>query len=112
MFGILGIHSNHLFYFMFDRLECLPYTFRKLTNLKALWLSENQVMIQLTTDSYFSEHFSGTLRFEYDYKIKFEYDFSEPSLRALDSLLLHQSDLFLRTSHLLVSDTEEQEFSG
>ena len=39
---------------MFDRLECLPYTFRKLTNLKALWLSENQVMIQLTTDSYFS----------------------------------------------------------
>ena len=26
-----------------DRLECLPYTFRKLTSLKALWLSENQV---------------------------------------------------------------------
>lgn len=54
MFGILGIQSNHLFYFIFDRLECLPYTFRKLTNLKALWLSENQVMIQLTTDSCFS----------------------------------------------------------
>ena len=28
---------------LINRLECLPYTFRKLTSLKALWLSENQV---------------------------------------------------------------------
>ena len=36
----------HLFCMFLEihRLECLPYTFRKLTNLKALWLSENQVM--------------------------------------------------------------------